>query len=91
MADLYKNVDGVRIKMTAQESASMVAEWKRNEAADAAIAYIATRRNAYSNAFGSVTDELDFIYHELETSGSLTTSGSWFQTIKSIKDANPKP
>ena len=91
MADLYKNVDGVRIKMTAQESASMVAEWKRNEAADAAIAYIGTRRDAYHGAFGSLADEFDFIYHELETSGSLTTSGSWFQTIKSIKDANPKP
>ena len=91
MADLYKNVNGVRIQLTAEESASVVAEWKQNEAATAAVAYIETRRNAYSNAFGSVTDELDFIYHELATSGSLTTSGSWFQTITSIKDTNPKP
>ena len=38
-----------------------------------------------------VTDQLDMLYHELETSGSLTISGSWFNTIKSVKDANPKP
>jgi hypothetical protein len=31
------------------------------------------------------------LFHELETSGSLTTSGSWFNTVKAVKDANPKP
>ena len=47
MADLYKNVNGVRIQLTAEESASVVAEWKQNEAATAAVAYIGTRRDAY--------------------------------------------
>ena len=91
MANLYRNVDGVRIQLTAEESASVVSEWKQNAATASAMAYIDIRRGAYSTAFGSVTDELDFIYHELATSGSLTTSGSWFQTITSIKDTNPKP
>ena len=91
MANIYKMVDGVRIQMTAQESASIVAEWKQNTAAASAIAYRRTRREAYYEAFGNYGSEFDFIYHELETSGSLTTSGSWFQKIKSIKEANPKP
>jgi len=38
-----------------------------------------------------VTDQLDMLFHELETSGSLTTSGSWFKAVKAVKDANPKP
>ena len=38
-----------------------------------------------------VTDQLDMLYHELETSGSLTTGGSWFNVVKAVKDANPKP
>ena len=91
MANLYRMVNGVRIQLTAEESASKVAEWKRNKAAASAIAYRRTRREAYSEAFGDYGSEFDFIYHELETSGSLTTSGSWFQKIKSIKEANPKP
>ena len=36
-------------------------------------------------------EQLDMLYHELETSGSLTTSGSWYKIIKSVKDENPKP
>ena len=41
--------------------------------------------------YPSIGDQLDMQYHELETSGSLTTSGSWFNTVKAVKDANPKP
>ena len=36
-------------------------------------------------------EQFDLLYHELETSGSLTISGSWYKTITSIKDTNPKP
>jgi hypothetical protein len=35
--------------------------------------------------------QFDMLYHELEISGSLTISGSWFNTVKTVKDANPKP
>tara|TARA_Y100000034_G_scaffold123301_1_gene169872 strand:+ start:1440 stop:1715 length:276 start_codon:yes stop_codon:yes gene_type:complete len=91
MADLYRNVNGVRVQLTAEESASKVAEWKQNAATASATAYMRPRRDAYFDAFGDFGSEFDCIYHELETSGSLTTSGSWYQTIKSIKEANPKP
>ena len=50
---------------------------------------------AASQGTGSIypgwREQLDMLYHELETSGSLTISGSWFNTIKSVKDENPKP
>ncbi|MDP6586940.1 MAG: hypothetical protein QF535_19965 [Anaerolineales bacterium] len=41
--------------------------------------------------YPSTGEQFDMLYHELETSGSLTTSGSWFKAITSVKDANPKP
>ena len=41
--------------------------------------------------YPKVGDQLDQIYHELETTGSLTISGSWFNTVKTVKDATPKP
>jgi hypothetical protein len=31
------------------------------------------------------------IWHELNQSGSLSTNGGWFNTIKEVKENNPKP
>ena len=53
----------------------------------ATIAYKDKRRES----FPAMEDQLDMQYHELETTGSLSISGSWFNTIKTVKDANPKP
>ena len=36
-------------------------------------------------------EQFDMLFHELETTGSLSISGSWYKTIKTVKDANPKP
>jgi hypothetical protein len=36
-------------------------------------------------------EQFDMLYHELATSGSLSISGSWFQSIKNVKDSYPKP
>ena len=36
-------------------------------------------------------EQLDLLFHEMTASGSLTISGSWYKTIKTVKDANPKP
>ena len=91
MADMYKLVNGELITLTAEESASMVEDRRRSMASSSALAYVDQRWVAYKEIFGSVEDELDFIYHELETSGSLTTSGSWFKAVKAVKDAHPKP
>ena len=42
------------------------------------------------NAYPSFADQLDLLWHELNTSGSVSTNGSWFNTIKTVKDDNPK-
>ena len=53
----------------------------------AASRYKANRRKE----FPSIGNQLDLLYHEIMVSGSLTSSGSWAQSIKAVKDANPKP
>ena len=51
------------------------------------IEYASNRRNEYPD----MAEQFDLLYHEMTVSGSLTSSGSWAQSIKAVKDANPKP
>jgi hypothetical protein len=50
------------------------------------MSYDARRINAYP----SLGNQLDMIWHELNASGSISIDGSWFNTIKDVKEANPK-
>ena len=59
----------------------------------AEAALITSQSNAIENrrvSYPSMRDQFDMIFHELNESGSLSTSGNWFTTIKNIKDSNPK-
>ena len=40
--------------------------------------------------YPSFGEQFDMLYHELATSGSLSVSGSWFQTINNVKQTYPK-
>ena len=53
----------------------------------AVVQYARDRRNNYP----AIEEQLDSLYHEIIVSGSLTSSGSWAQSIKAVKDAHPKP
>jgi hypothetical protein len=35
-------------------------------------------------------EQLDMLWHELNASGSISANGTWFNTIKDVKDSNPK-
>jgi hypothetical protein len=50
------------------------------------IPYDAQRMHSYP----TIGNQLDMLWHELNQSGSISTSGSWFQSIQSIKDEFPK-
>ena len=76
------------------ESNRLIAEYnskqyQRNRVEGVSGSYAASQGTG--SIYPVVTDQLDMIYHELTASGSLTTSGSWYKTIKTVKDANPKP
>ena len=45
------------------------------------------------NHFGqmlSVGDQLDLIWHEINTTGTVSKDGAWFNAVKAAKDAHPK-
>ena len=42
------------------------------------------------NQYPTIANQLDMLWHELNQSGSLSTNGGWFNTIKEVKDNNPK-
>lgn len=48
--------------------------------------YDALRRISYPE----VANQLDMLWHEIKNSGSISTSGEWYQTIDSIKNQFPK-
>ena len=42
-----------------------------------------------SNAFPIYNEQLDKLYDDI-TNGKLDATGEWYQSIKAVKDANPK-
>jgi hypothetical protein len=41
--------------------------------------------------YPSLGNQLDMLWHELNTSGSISVDGSWFQSIQEVKQQYPKP
>jgi hypothetical protein len=41
--------------------------------------------------YPTLGNQLDMLWHELNQSGSLSTNGEWFNSIKEVKENNPKP
>ena len=76
---LYREVDGVKIEMSAEEEAEIRASREQAIAESAATRYSRDRQNTYP----SWRDQLDQIYHE--------GIDAWKETIKAVKDAHPKP
>jgi hypothetical protein len=42
------------------------------------------------NEYPSLGNQLDMLWHELNTSGSISADGTWFNAIKTVKDEHPK-
>ena len=76
---LIKMVDGLEVDLTAEEEATVREEWAVNESEANAIKYARDRLDEYPDW----RDQLDQIYHE--------GIDAWKETIKAVKDANPKP
>lgn len=60
--------------------------YETHETLKVSMSYVKNRRIEYP----STQEQFDLLYHELTASGSLTTSGSWYKTITSVKEENPK-
>lgn len=47
-------------------------------------------RETRSIEYGKLSEQLDKLFHDIEN-GTLDTTGEFFNHIKAVKDANPKP
>ena len=41
-------------------------------------------------SYDSLPEQLDKLYHDIDA-GKLDKTGTWFTSVKTVKDANPKP
>ena len=93
-AELYKNVNGVRIKLSDSEYDAQIDEWATNAAAQDVRDNVVTnggshadykeiRKSEYIKAVGDIPDQLDYIYHN--------GLDAWKAEIKKVKDKYTKP
>ena len=54
-------------------------------------------RNSYKNARANfysqqlnLGEQLDLLWHELNSAGTISKDGAWFNAVKAVKDAHPK-
>ncbi len=96
---LYRARPEGRVEIPEDEAAEIRAEWAKNDAEREATAWLRHRtegkvtshRDENNNriidsreeGYPPITDQLDQIYHE--------GIDAWKETIKAVKDANPKP
>jgi len=76
---LYRNVDGVKVELTAEEVEATLAERAADKVKQEANQYIYDRQSEYP----SYADQFDQIFHE--------GIDKWKETIQAVKDAHPKP
>ena len=92
-AELFKNVNGTRIKLTDSEYDAQIDEWATNAAADdvrtnikdnggSHADYKNLRKEAYLTTLLDWGDQLDMIYHDID---------AWKAKVKVIKDKYTKP
>jgi hypothetical protein len=47
-------------------------------------------RKKRAQQYPKIQDQLDMLWHEINTTGSISTDGEWFNRIKGVKEDNPK-
>ena len=93
-SELFKNVNGTRIKLTDSEYDAQIDEWATNAAAQdvrdnietnggSHADYKSIRKRAYIDSVGDIPDQLDYIYHN--------GLDAWKAKIKEVKDKYTKP
>lgn len=92
-SELFKNVNGTRIKLTDDEYDAQIDEWATNSAVEDVRTNIKDnggshddfknlRKEAYLSTLGDWGDQLDMIYHDID---------DWKAKVKVIKDKYTKP
>ena len=83
---MFAQVNNVRREFTQAEYNQAVIDKANSDFDQQENGYKQARQEAY----GSIGDQLDLLYHDMTASKGDKT-GEWYKAIKAIKDANPKP
>ena len=85
---MNKIVNGKLVELTTEEEAVIAAEEAEVKAEVAANGY----KRARARTYPSIGDQLDMLFHAIEADSDLKTKfADFYDEIKAIKDANPKP
>ena len=94
----YKLVNGERVAFTAEEETARDADeavWATKVAEEAKVFYQKQRTGeAYTteNIYPQIGDQLDLLFHAIEADTDLKTKfADFYNAIKTVKDAYPKP
>lgn len=79
---MHRIVNGKKVAFTKAEIAARL----EDEASLKIEAMMCCRKKMY----GDVGAQLDMLFHELATKGSIDQNGEWFKHIQSVKNMNPK-
>ena len=84
----YKLVNGVKLPYTAEEETARDAAEAAAKADIAANGYKRVRQEKYP----SLPEQLDLLWHAIDADTDLKSKFSaFYNSIKAVKDANPKP
>ena len=81
---MYRLVNGVKVKLTAQEQKELKQQWAENEEQAIKTTYAEKRR------YPKIGDQLDMLWHAMD-SGALSKDNEFYSEIKKVKDNSPKP
>ena len=94
----YKLVNGERVAFTAEEETARDADeavWATKVAEEAKVFCQKQRTgeaNTTKNIYPQIGDQLDLLFHAIEADTDLKTKfADFYNAIKAVKDAYPKP
>ena len=95
---MKKILNGKLVELTEAEKAEIEAKRIEREAYEASIEYKTKqvrekRRSEYLKKFGSLENELDQLFHDIDSGyfGQAAKMSPFYQKIKKVKSDNPKP
>ena len=88
----YHNINGEFIAFTTEEETARDAEEAASVVEKAATQYIRNRQYEGTKTYPPIVDQLDMLWHAIDADTDLKSKFSaFYNSIKAVKDANPKP
>jgi hypothetical protein len=85
---MNKLINGKFVELTSDEEAAIAAEETKVKAEIAANGY----KRARARTYPEIGEQLDTLFHAIEADSDLKTKfAGFYNVIKAVKDANPKP